>query len=60
LSGPDSSPSGPSLLRNNRMPYYCNTGVGRPDSVLATAEDGLLVIAAGNPPQPISTATPAV
>jgi hypothetical protein len=34
--------------------------VARPDLVLATAEDGLLVIPRRNPPRPISTATYAV
>lgn len=26
------------------MPCYCNTGIARPDLVLNTAEDGLLII----------------
>jgi hypothetical protein len=32
------------ILRNNGMPGYCYAGVVSPDSVLTTAEDGLLVI----------------
>ncbi len=51
--------SGGQNLRNNGMPYYSNTGMARPDSVLTTAEDGLLDPAA-NPPRPIFAATPAV
>src|SRR5579863_887456 len=35
---------GRSPLRNNRRPSHCNTG---PDSVLTTAEDGLLARRAG-------------
>jgi len=41
--------------RNNRRPYNCDAGVVRPDLVLATAEDGLLVIRrVGRPLLPIT------
>src|ERR1700727_17113 len=32
------------IPRNNKRPYYCHTGSVSRDSVLATAEDGLLAI----------------
>lgn len=43
--------------RHNRTPCHSNTGYTRPDSVLATAEDGLLVLRRGTSvPQPLSIA----
>ena len=41
---PDSSKTGRRPPRNNRRPCYCDAGLARPDSVLITAEDGLLII----------------
>ena len=42
------------LSRNNRMPCDCNCGLAGPDSVLTTAEDGLLIIPRTESPQPIA------
>ena len=40
------------------MPYYCYSGLASPDSVLATAEDGLLIVSADRiPPRPMDTAS---
>ena len=39
----DADGRGRRLARNNTRPNYCRTALASPDSVLATAEDGLLV-----------------
>jgi len=38
-----SSGVGRSVPGNNRRPNYCDSGITSPDSVLTTAEDGLLI-----------------
>ena len=50
-----SSEVGRSVPRNNRRPNYCDGGMTSPDSVLTTAEDGLLIIRrTQNPPRPLT------
>ena len=41
---PDSPTGGRSVPQNNRRPQSCDDGLTSPDSVLSTAEDGLLII----------------
>src|SRR5439155_17994056 len=41
---PEPSRAGRGVPRNNRRPHYCDDGLTSPDSVLTTAEDGLLII----------------